>query len=151
VASGTRVTALDTLIALFNQRSMDLPDGVFTRQTQFVLNGIPFEERLGRSPADPLVLMLARGPAGYRFLTKAVQHAVPDASVQRGEFREEPDHEDSVLAGQLWLSGHYRGTGDPVELLAEIRIRSRAGSVSHVAATVAEQDVALMRDARNRP
>ena len=77
--------AVDELITLFNRHSMDLPDGFFSRQTQFVLNGIPFEERMGRSPNDPLVLMLTRGPAGYRFAAKAVQHAVPDAALQRGE------------------------------------------------------------------
>ena len=37
---------------------------------------------LGRSPSDPLVLMIARGPAGYRFAIKALQHAIPDARVE---------------------------------------------------------------------
>ena len=47
MAASPGVTRLIDLIELFNLRSQDLPDGFFTRQTQFVLNGIPFEERLG--------------------------------------------------------------------------------------------------------
>ena len=81
-------TIVDRLIDLFNRQSLDLPDGLFTRHTQFRLNGVPFEDMLGRSPGDPLVLMLARGPAGYRFAAKAVQHAVSDARLQRGELSE---------------------------------------------------------------
>lgn len=84
--AGSRLVAhIDELIRLFNARSMDLPDGLFTRRTQLLLNGVPFEALLGRSPDDPLVLMIARGPAGYRFAAKAVQHAVPDATLERGE------------------------------------------------------------------
>ena len=57
--TGSRVTAMvDQLIELFNKRSMDLPDGVFDRRTQFLVNGTAFEEMLGKSPGDPLVLML---------------------------------------------------------------------------------------------
>jgi hypothetical protein len=42
MASGEDVTALvDRLIGLFNARSMDLPDGWFTRHTQLLLNGVP--------------------------------------------------------------------------------------------------------------
>src|SRR4029450_6263596 len=89
MASAARLTAVvDRLIELFNRQSLDLPDGLFTRQTQFRLNGVPFEHMLGRSPDDPLVLMLARGPAGYRFTAKAVQHAVLDARLERGELTE---------------------------------------------------------------
>ena len=47
---------LDELIALFNRRSLDLPDGLFDRRTQFLLNGKPFEAHagpLGRRSAGP--------------------------------------------------------------------------------------------------
>ena len=56
-------------------------------KTQFVINGAPFETLLGQPPNDPLVLMLARGPAGFRFTAKALQHAMPDAKLERGESR----------------------------------------------------------------
>jgi hypothetical protein len=91
VAAGPEVASrIDELVALFNRRSLDLPGGLFDRRTQFLLNGTPFEAMLGRAPDDPLVLMIARGPAGYRFVVKALQHAVPDARIERGdEDREE--------------------------------------------------------------
>ena len=79
------VAAIDRVIAYFNARRLDLPDGFFDRRTQFVINGAPFETLLGQSPNDPLILMLARGPAGFRFTTKALQHAIPDARIERGE------------------------------------------------------------------
>ncbi|MEZ5288616.1 MAG: hypothetical protein R2712_28175 [Vicinamibacterales bacterium] len=103
---------LDQLVALFNRRSLDLPDGLIDRRSQFRLNGTPFEAMLGRPPSDPLVLMLARGPAGYRFAVKALQHAVPDGRITRVP--------DDAQAGagprdlHLHLSGHLRGSGDAI-------------------------------------
>ena len=82
------IARVDELIALFNRRSMDIPDGLLDRRTQFLLNGTPFEAMLGRAADDPLVLMIARGPAGYRFAIKALQHALPDARVQRGDIED---------------------------------------------------------------
>ena len=73
--------AIDRVIEYFNARKLDLPDGLFERKTQFVINGAPFETLLGQPPNDPLVLMLARGPAGFRFTTKTLQHAMPDAKL----------------------------------------------------------------------
>ena len=128
---------------------MDLPDGYFTRQTQFLLNGVPFEAMLGRSPADPLVLMLARGPAGYRFTAKAVQHAVPDAQLQRGEHRgDRPRTAVSVVRGQCWLSGHLRGKGEPVELLVGVDIELRDGKIARVNATLDERRSRGFEEAR---
>src|SRR5687768_16065269 len=77
--------AIDQVIAFFNAKKMDLPDGFFDRKTQFVINGAPFETLLGQSPTDPLILMLARGPAGFRFTAKALQHAMPDARIERAD------------------------------------------------------------------
>src|SRR5688572_19969349 len=82
-ATEALIDAIDQVIAFFNARRMDLPDGFFDRKTQFLINGAPFETLLGQSPADPLVLMLTRGSAGFRFTAKALQHAIPDARVDR--------------------------------------------------------------------
>ena len=79
------IAALDQLIESFNRRKLDLPDHLFDRKTQFVINGASFESLLSATPSEPLVLMLARGPAGYRFIMKALQHAMPDAALERGE------------------------------------------------------------------
>ena len=74
-----------------------------------MINGAPFETLLGQSPNDPLVLMLARGPAGFRFTSKALQHAVPDAKVERGDMSPTAiaSSRPAVAVGQL------RGTAKP--------------------------------------
>lgn len=144
--SETVTTLIDQLIALFNQRSMDLPDGYFTRHTQFQLNGVPFEHMLGRPPDDPLVLMIARGAAGYRFTAKAVQHAVPDAKIARGELTESAEGDLHVVRGQCWLSGHYRGTGEAVELLVDVEMRFRGNTLANANVMI---DPALLQQLQN--
>lgn len=151
MAASQNMTALvDQLIDLFNHRSLDLPDGYFTRQTQFVLNGIPFEAMLGRPPDDPLILMLTRGPAGYRFTAKAVQHAVPDATLQRGDIGETTGDGGHILRGQCWLSGHLRGKGEPVELLVGVEMHFRGGTIARVNATLDPAGVSRLQEARAR-
>jgi hypothetical protein len=151
MAAGQAVTAfVDQLVALFNRRSMDLPDGYFTRHTQFLLNGVSFEETLGRSPTDPLILMLARGPAGYRLTVKALLHAVPDAALQRGELAERVEGATRVVQGQYWLSGHMRGGGEPVDMVVDVEIRFRGTAIDRVHATLDPALVDLLRDARLR-
>ena len=149
-ASPVITAVIDQLVALFNQRSMDLPEGCFTRQTQFLLNGVPFEEMLGRSPGDPLVLMLARGPAGYRFTAKAVQHAVPDAILERGELNETSEDDEQVVRGQCWLSGRTRGDNQPLEMIAEVEMRFRGGAIARVNAQLEPALVSRLSAARRR-
>jgi hypothetical protein len=152
MAADARLTAaVDRLIALFNRQSLDLPDGLFTRDTQFRLNGVPFENALGRSPEDPLVLMLARGPAGYRFTAKAVQHAVPDARLERGELSESRAGDTRVISGQCWLSGSFRGTRDPANVLIEIALTMHGASVTHADASIDAQSLDRLRQARVHP
>ena len=151
MAAGEDLTTLvDQLIALFNQRSMDLPDGYFTRHTQFMLNGVPFEEMLGRPSSDPLVLMIARGAAGYRFTAKAVQHAIPDAMIERGELDERADGEVQVVKGQCWLSGHYRGTAEPVDLLVDVELRVKAATLQRASVTIHPERLIQLQEARLR-
>ena len=147
-ASESVTTLVDELISLFNQRSMDLPDGYFTRHTQFRLNGVAFEEMLGRSPQDPLVLMIARGAAGYRFTAKAVQHAVPDAQLVRGELQQRNEGGVTVATGQCWLSGHYRGTGDRVELLVDVELRLDGATLTNANVTINPALVERIQQAR---
>jgi hypothetical protein len=141
---------LDELIDHFNRRSLDLPDGLFNRHTQFVLNGLPFEARMGRPPNDPLVLMLTRGPAGCRFAAKAIQHAVPDATLQCGELTEREENGETIVTGQAWLSGHLRGTGERVELLMDVELRWSGGTVVRAEVAIAEHDLARIVEARLR-
>lgn len=133
---------IDEIIWLFNARKLDLPDGFFDRKTQFVLNGAPFETLVGQSPTDPLILMLTRGPAGFRFTAKALQHAVPDARIER---LAKPD-----LA--LRLTGTLRGVNEPLDTVIDITLRSNEGGAVAVAeASVDETVLDKIRQARLRP
>lgn len=150
--AGSRlVEHIDELIRHFNRRSLDLPDGLFTRHTQLLLNDVPFEAMLGRSPSDPLVLMIARGPAGYRFAAKAVQHAVPDATLERGEVAASDDNGRLMVRTSCWLSGHYRGTGHAANDMFDVAfIMARNGAIEKASVTLDELAVARLREARLR-
>ena len=148
-ASATLSERLTELVALFNRKSLDLPDGLFDRRTQFLLNGTPFEAMLGRSQADPLVLMIARGPAGYRFAIKALQHAIPDARVELGIIDGAGEPEAWVVP--LWLSGHLRGTGSALEAVLRVAVEATAaGVVTRADAQVDPTVLEPIRDARSR-
>ena len=149
VANATLIARVTDLVALFNRKSLDLPDGLFDRQTQFLLNGTPFEAMLGRSPSDPLVLMIARGPAGYRFAIKALQHAIPDARVEIGEVEDTGQAEACVVP--LWLSGQLRGTRSPVDVVVRVSVgATEAGSVTRADALIDPAMLEPIREARLR-
>lgn len=143
------IDAIDRVITYFNARKLDLPDGFFDRKTQFVINGAPFETLLGQSPNDPLVLMLARGPAGFRFTAKALQHAMPDAKLERGDIA--TDGDPSTIAIKLWLSGKLRGTGEAVNTVVPIALTLAAAGHVEVAEASVDPDVLdKIREARLR-
>ena len=139
---------IDRIIEDFNKRRLDLPDGVFDRRTQFVINGAAFETLLGRDPNDPLILMLARGPAGFRFAAKALQHAMPDAKLERGDVEDG----QATLNLKLWLSGTLRGTNEAVNTVVAVAMKlAAAGHVEVAEATVDAAVLAKIREARLRP
>jgi hypothetical protein len=144
------VERIDQLIALFNRKAMDLPDGLLERTTQFLLNDAPYETLLGQSPTDPLILMLTRGPAGYRFIAKAIHHAVPDAAVERGEvvWVDAPE----VCQSELWLSGHLRDTREEIHLVSRILLTlGPGGSIRRAAVSLDAAAVNRLRQARYTP
>ncbi|MDH4062934.1 MAG: hypothetical protein OEW19_00935 [Acidobacteriota bacterium] len=150
-ADASLIAWIDELVALFNRQSLDLPHGVFDRRTQFLLNGTPFDHMLGRPPGDPLVLMIARGPAGYRFAMKALQHALPDARVDCGEVEQGQDAGDDAWIVPLWLSGHLRGTGDGVEAVMRVLVvRDERGVVTRADLALDAGIVERLREARLR-
>jgi hypothetical protein len=80
----TDVPVLDRvarLVAFFNEGSLDVPDDLIDRGCVFRLNGVAYEDTMGRPVSDPLVRLVARGPAAYRLLAQALRYAVPDAQV----------------------------------------------------------------------
>jgi hypothetical protein len=145
-ASEGVIAAIDQVIAYFNARRMDLPDGFFDRKTQFLINGTAFESLLSAAPNDPLILMLARGPAGFRFTAKALQHAIPDAKLQRGEVTMSGP---STLTTSVWLSGKLRGSDDDVNALVAITLLiATAGHVETAEATIDPEILQSIKDAR---
>jgi hypothetical protein len=141
--------AIDSIIGYFNSRRLDLPDGFFDRKTQYVINGAAFETLLSATPNDPLILMLARGPAGFRFAAKALQHAMPDARLERGDVVTDGDPFKMKL--KLWLSGKLRGTADPVNTVVPITLRLTAGGHVEIAEAAVDSVVLdQIRQARLR-
>ena len=141
------IASIDKVIALFNARKMDLPDNFFDRRTQFVINGAPFETLLGQgqSPDDPLILMLTRGPAGFRFTSKGLQHALPNARVDRGEITTGP----SGIRTRLRLSGTLRDSGDAVDAAVDVTLRlTPAGVVETAEAAMDPETLEKIRQAR---
>lgn len=139
--------SIDQIIAFFNAKKMDLPDGFFDRKTQFVVNGAPFETLLGQSPTDPLILMLARGPAGFRFTAKALQHAIPDACIERGDLV--TDGDPPTITTKLWLSGTLRDTGEAVNTVVAVTLKlNAAGIVDRAEGQVDEPVLEKIRQAR---
>lgn len=139
------IKAIDEVIALFNARKMDLPDNFFDRKTQFLINGAPFETLLGQSPADALILMLTRGPAGFRFTAKGLQHALPDARVARSDVAGDA----AVLTTGLTLSGTLRDSGEPVNATIDVTLRmTPAGLVETAEASMDPGTLEKIRQAR---
>ena len=141
------IASIDQLIAFFNARKMDLPDHLFDRKTQFVINGAPFETLLGeaQSPTDPLILMLTRGPAGFRFTSKGLQHALPDARVSRGDVASDA----SAVKTKLTLSGTLRDSGEPVHAAVDVTLRlTPAGTVEIAEASMDPAALEKIRQAR---
>ena len=138
-----------SVIELLQRRSDGPARRVLRSHTQFVMNGAPFETLLGRPPTDPLVLMLARGPAGYRFTAKALQHAIPDAKTRRGEIDQaEPLYVDL----KLWLSGTLRGSGEPLNTVVGYDPSSdAAGPIEVAEAGVDPAALEKIRQARLQP
>ncbi len=144
-AAEALTAAIDQVIALFNAKAMDLPDGFFDRRTQFVLNGSSFETLLGRPENDPLVLMLARGPAGFRFAAKALQHAVPDAKLELSDIAGSA----STVITRLVLSGTLRGTGEALNTAVDVTLTlAPAGHVELAEASIDPATLDRLRIAR---
>ena len=99
-----------------------------------MINGVAFETLLSTAPNDPLIMMLARGPAGFRFTAKALQHAMPDSKLERGDVI--TDGDPFKVTSKLWLSGTLCGSGEKMNSVVAITLRlTEAGHVEAAEAT----------------
>lgn len=137
---------IDELIAYFNRRVMDVPDGFFDRNARFTLNGQTFEALLGRTDDDPLIRMIARGAAGYRFAAKPLLHALDTVLVSRMDFTEDDDHARAKLA----LRGTLRGSGTVLDEMVTVDLSiAPPGTVQRVDVMIAEGALDRIRAARS--
>jgi hypothetical protein len=146
MASSSLLRRFDELIACFNRRVMDVPDGFFDHNARFTLNGISFETMLGRSDDDPLVRMIARGAAGYRFAAKPLWHALETVLVSRTAFEEEAGRARSTVA----LRGMLRGSGAVLDELVSIDLAlTAAGGVARADVLLSDAALDKIRTARS--
>jgi hypothetical protein len=143
----TLVPRIDQLIAYFNRGVLDVPDGLLDRNAVLMMNGLPYESRLGRSADDPLVRLIARGPAGYRFVAQALRHALDEAVGAVGAF-EVAQHR---AVGTIGLHGRLRGSGTVFDAPLGVTLTmTSSGTISTVDVTIADDALAKLREARSR-
>jgi hypothetical protein len=152
VPTDTLVQQLSALLALFERGSLDLPDGALTHDTAFRLNGVAYDESLGRPAHDPIARLAGRGPGGYRFLLKALRFAIPDARLSLGALERISFGTGCRLAGDGRLEGTLRGRGgafdelfhaaftfDAAGRLLSIDVRLAAAAVARIQAARQEE------------
>jgi len=131
---------VDQLLSYFNRRVMDVPDGFLDPNAQLRLNGVPYETMLGRGLDEPLIRLIARGPAGYRFAAKAVLRALDTVLATREVFEITPTR----ATGQIVLRGTLRGSGELFEEWLPVELTLTPAGVVKVA-DVRVTDAALTR------
>ena len=136
---------VDMLLGYFNRGTLDVPDGLFDRNAALVLNGVPYEMRLGRSADDPLVRLIARGPAGYRFVAQALLRALEQASASVGTL----DAGADTATGTILLQGWLRGSGGRLEEVLDVTMTlTPGGAIQRVNVAMSEAALARLKDAR---
>jgi hypothetical protein len=149
VSTSDVLERLELLVAQFNRNSLDLPDGFLDRNAAFRLNGVAYEDTLGRPADDPLVRLVARGPAAYRFLAKALRYAIPDAVLALRALERKTLGDGSLFFGAARLSGTLRRPAEAFDQQASIELRvDAAGRLVDVSVTLDPAAVDRLRAAR---
>lgn len=138
---------VEQLVTYFNRGILDVPDGLFDKNAVLILNGVPYEMRLGRSADDPLVRLIARGAAGYRFVAKALLHALEQASASVGTLSAGPE----IATGTILLQGWLRGSRDRLEEVLDVSLTlTPGGAIQRVNVVLREEALQALRSARSR-
>lgn len=139
---------LKELFSLLSLGRLDVPDGLLDRHATYVLNGHAYEALLGRSPDDPLVRLIARGPAGFRFAAQALIRALgtPTVVIEHWEDAQE------VIAVAGRLSGTLRGSSDVIDCPVTLHLTTTpAAGIATVAVTIDPLVLARIDRARALP
>jgi len=132
------------LVTYFNNGSLDVPDGLLARDCVFRLNGVAYEETIGRPATDPIVRLVARGPAAYRFLSQRLRYFVPDAVAALDEIAE-PDTCGGLASAVCRLRGTPRGSASRLAVAVPVALVTNArGLVSEVAIVVEPEVLARL-------
>jgi len=145
----TRLLArLAGLLVAFNGGSLDVPDGLIERRCVFRLNGVAYEDTLGRPVSEPLVRLVGRGPAAYRLLAQALHYAVPDAAVSLERVATSQTNGGGLVTGCAFLRGTLR-TGGDIEASADVAlVADEGGAITEIACVVDERVLHAIEEAR---
>jgi len=139
---------LTELTEALKRGRLDVPDGLLDRNAAFALNGTPYETLLGRDPDDPLVRLIARGPAGYRFAAQALIRALGTPTITMDRLDEVPPGFELTAT----LAGPLRGSSDAVRCPVIVRLTATLSGAIATADIVIDQGALAQLDrARSRP
>ena len=148
---GTLADRLAQLAQAFNERRLDVPPGLIDRGCVFRLNGVAYEDTMGRPVSDPIVRLVARGPAAYRFLAQAMRYALPDARVAVEDVEPGDASPGQLASATASVEGTLRGQSSPFRTsVALALVIGEHGLVRELAAMMDEQHVDAIREARQR-
>ncbi len=127
---------------------LDIPDGLLDRQAAFSVNGTPYEALLGRDPDDPLVRLIARGPAGYRFAAQALIRALGTPALTIDRLDEVPPGFEVTAT----LGGALRGSGTAFSCPLIVRLTTTlTGAVATADLVVEPSALTALDAARAQP
>lgn len=145
----TFVDKLTRLTHLFNEHSLDLPDALLDRGCVFRLNGVAYEDTMGRPVTDPIVRMVARGPAAYRFLAQGVRYALPDARLHLDHVLPAHTVGSALASATATLEGTLRGTDTVFRARAAVAfVLGENNLVKEIGVMLDDAHVAALADAR---
>lgn len=139
---------LTELMDSLKRGRLDVPDGLLDRNAAFSLNGTPYETLLGRDPDDPLIRLIARGPAGYRFAAQALIRALGTPTVSIDRFDEVPPGYELTAT----LAGTLRGASEPVRCPVILRLTTTlSGGVATADVVIDPAVLTRLDHARSQP
>lgn len=145
---GEFLTRVAEWMALVNAGSLDLPTELLHRQASFRLNGIAYEDRMGRPVSDPLVRLVARGQGGYRLLLTALRYALTAPEVALRDV----DVNRGLATAHADLSGVLRDTGEPWTGICDlVLVLDVDGRITEIGVQMDPEDVNRILRARSAP
>lgn len=148
LTSGEFVARVAEWIALVNRGSLDIPTDLLHRQASFRLNGIAYEEIMGRPVSDPLVRLVARGPGGYRLLLTALRFALTSPEIALRDL----DISRGLATAHADMSGTLRDTGEAWTASCDLALVVNVdGEITEIGVQMDPAEVARLLRARSAP